>query len=77
MLALSYQLGEQFVHQLRSKSYDVVIDLQGNIKSGLVMGLAKGNRKVGFKAKQAPEWPNTIFSTERFETICSVSLANH
>ncbi len=36
-----------FVKDLRRVRYDCVIDLQGLFKSGMVVGLSKGKRKVG------------------------------
>ena len=36
-----------FVRQLRSVSYDIVIDLQGLLKSALVTRLARGARRIG------------------------------
>ncbi len=36
-----------FVNQVRSREYDLIIDLQGLFKSGLLTGLSKGKRKVG------------------------------
>jgi heptosyltransferase-1 len=37
-----------FVRDLRSRKYDLVIDLHGLFKSGLLTGLARGRRKIGF-----------------------------
>ena len=37
----------RFVRNLRSTHYDLVIDLQGLFKSGILAGLARGGRKVG------------------------------
>ncbi|HDR14729.1 MAG TPA: glycosyltransferase family 9 protein [Desulfobacteraceae bacterium] len=37
----------RFIGRLRSIRYDLVIDLQGLLKSGIVAGLARGRRKVG------------------------------
>jgi heptosyltransferase I len=37
-----------FVKELRSEQYDLVIDMQGLFKSGLLTGLARGRRKIGF-----------------------------
>ena len=37
-----------FSLDLRRTDYDVVLDLQGLLKSGLMVGLARGRRKVGF-----------------------------
>lgn len=38
----------RFVHDLRSCHYDVVLDFQGLLKSGALLRLARGKRKVGF-----------------------------
>jgi lipopolysaccharide heptosyltransferase I len=38
----------RFVRELRSVRYDIAIDLQGLFKSGMIIGLAKAVRKVGF-----------------------------
>ena len=42
-------LGEiiQFLKELRSEEYDLVIDNQGLLKSGLLIGLSRGRRKIG------------------------------
>lgn len=37
-----------FIGDLRSKEYDVVIDFQGLLKSGLLVFLSKGKRKIGY-----------------------------
>ncbi|MDX8431554.1 MAG: glycosyltransferase family 9 protein [Candidatus Algichlamydia australiensis] len=44
-------------------SYDVVFDLQGNCKSGLVTKFAKAKEKVGF-AKPV-EWPNRLVTNRK------------
>jgi heptosyltransferase-1 len=51
---------------LQEKKYDCIFDLQGNIKSGLITSLARGKHKVGFGWKTVPEWPNILFTGERF-----------
>lgn len=38
----------RFLRDLRSQKYDLVIDLHGLFKSGLLTGLARGRRKIGF-----------------------------
>lgn len=42
-----YQEILSFKKELRHDRYDVVIDLQGLLKSGVLVGLSRGNRKVG------------------------------
>ncbi len=36
-----------FVKYLRSRKYDMVIDLQGLLKSGILIGISRGKRKIG------------------------------
>ena len=38
----------RFLRELRAIEYDMVIDLQGLFKSGLLTGLSRGKRKIGF-----------------------------
>ena len=45
-----------FVKDLRRYRYDWVIDLQGLLKSGLLVGLAKGGRKVGMTGAREGAW---------------------
>ena len=52
----------KFRKSLQQPFYDVVFDLQGNMKSGLVTYLARGKNKVGFGWKSVPEWPNLLFT---------------
>lgn len=37
-----------FLHELRSTRYDIAIDFQGLLKSGILIGLARAHRKIGF-----------------------------
>ncbi|MEN8729286.1 MAG: lipopolysaccharide heptosyltransferase I [Desulfuromonadales bacterium] len=46
--------------QLRDEKYDVVLDLQGNSKSGLFTWLSGARKRFGFDASQAREWLNTL-----------------
>lgn len=52
--------------RLQRENYDVAFDLQGNIKSGLLLGLAKAYSKVGFGLKTVPEFPNILFTRQRY-----------
>lgn len=54
-----------FAHELRQQHYDLVFDLQGNIKSGLVCRLARADRKIGFSREHLQEKLNTLFTTEQ------------
>jgi lipopolysaccharide heptosyltransferase I len=37
-----------FLRQLRERRYDIAIDLQGLLKSGIIIGAARAKRKIGF-----------------------------
>jgi heptosyltransferase-1 len=51
-----------FISHLRSKSYDVVIDFQGLLKSGVLTGLSRGACKLGFaKGREG----SSIFLTDK------------
>jgi len=51
-----------FLKELRSYEYDLVIDLQGLLKSGVLVGLSKGKRKIGMGGAREGGW---IFLNER------------
>ncbi|MGD2063133.1 MAG: lipopolysaccharide heptosyltransferase I [Nitrospirota bacterium] len=55
--------------RLRSPGFDLVLDLQGNIKSGVVAGLARARRKVGLPRHICREPQNTWFVGEQAE-VC-------
>lgn len=55
-----------FRKAMRQKEYDVIFDLQGNLKSGLVLQMMQGRRKVGFARDSLPELPNLFFTNERY-----------
>ncbi len=46
--------------------YDLIFDLQGNIKSGFLLNKIRGSTKVGFGLKSVSEWPNALFTSRRF-----------
>jgi heptosyltransferase I len=37
-----------FIRELRSIRYDIAVDFQGLLKSGVIIGLARADRKIGF-----------------------------
>jgi heptosyltransferase-1 len=51
-----------FVRTLRSRRYDMVIDFQGLFKSGILVALCKGNRKIGYDKTREESYR---FLTER------------
>lgn len=57
----------EFRRQISNKNYDVVFDLQGNVKSGLILSQVRSKKKVGFARKFVPEWPNMLFTNIRID----------
>lgn len=57
---------QSFRKRLRQHVYDAVFDLQGNIKSSLILSLTRGKEKIGFSLKSCPEWPNIFFTHFRY-----------
>ncbi len=60
-----------FTHQLKKKSYDLIIDAQGNIKTGLLSLLAKG-KTVGFDSVSIPEWGGHFFYNKKISSSKSL-----
>ncbi len=56
-----------FRKNLREIEYDVVFDLQGNVKSGLATFQARSKHKVGFARGSVSEWPNILFTNHRYQ----------
>lgn len=52
----------RFLRKLRSQRYDLVIDLQGLFRSGLLVGISRGARKMGFSGGREG---SVLFLTER------------
>jgi heptosyltransferase-1 len=59
---------------LRSKTYDLVFDLQGNCKSGLVTFFSKAKKKIGFGRQTVREFPNIFSTNVRFEISKSQNI---
>ncbi len=52
----------RFIKEIRSCRYDLVIDLQGLFKSGILTGLSRGKRKIGMAGAREGGW---LFLNER------------
>jgi len=50
--------------EIRQENYDLVLDLQGLFRSGLVAGLSRAKKKVGFRNARELAW---IFYSDRVE----------
>ncbi|MFN0065622.1 MAG: glycosyltransferase family 9 protein, partial [Chlamydiales bacterium] len=55
-----------FKQELKKVTYDVVFDLQGNIKSGLIVATSRARAKVGFSWSCLPERPSGLFTNVKF-----------
>lgn len=56
------------IRNLRREKYDLIFDLQGNCKSGVITALARGGVKIGFDRRSVREWPNILATHVRFYT---------
>lgn len=65
---------KDFSQLLREENYDVLFDLQGNTKSGLITGLAKAKEKVGLGRKSVAEFPNLLATTRRIDVDPSLQV---
>ena len=54
------------IQTLRSHEYDLIFDVQGNTKSGVITSLARSKEKVGFNWQSAREKLNLLATTRRF-----------
>lgn len=57
----------RFIRALRGAPYDLVLDAQGLLKSGVVAGLARAETKVGLSAPSARESIAAVFYTHRVD----------
>lgn len=53
---LTFKKFIDFFKLIRKKSYDLVIDYQGLLKSGIVVGIVKGRFKLGFENHREGSW---------------------
>jgi heptosyltransferase-1 len=65
---------KEFSELLRLENYDVLFDLQGNTKSGLITGLAKSKEKVGLGRKSVSEFPNLFVTRRHIEIDVSLQV---
>ena len=63
--------GLRTIGLLRREEYDIVLDLQGNSKSGLFTLLSGAPLRYGFNGKAVREWPN-LLATNRWVPLSAV-----
>lgn len=68
----------ELIKSLRRVNYDVLIDLQGNCKSGCVNLFIRAASKHGFSFRNVAEWPNILSTTHRYDlrSIPSIRAKN-
>lgn len=59
---------------IRQENYDVIFDLQANMKSGMLTAIAKGKAKVGYTLGGVSEWPNVLCTNHRIEVPKGISV---
>jgi len=64
----------QFIGELRDTSYDLILDFHALLKSGVLVGLSKGKRKVGFGKGMEHMVQSYRFLNER---VPAVSMEHH
>lgn len=64
----------RLISRLRRKRYDLLFDLQGNCKSGIVTGLARAREKVGFGIRCVREKPNVLSTHIRFDVSRQMNI---
>ncbi len=53
------------VRRLRAGRFDVALDVQGNLKSGLITALTRASLRVGFALRDCRERGNALFTNRR------------
>lgn len=51
--------------RFRKRSFDIVFDFQGNLKSSVLLSLISAETKVGFDKQGVAEWPNLLFTNHK------------
>ncbi|WP_054691135.1 glycosyltransferase family 9 protein [Desulfosarcina cetonica] len=59
----------RFWHDLRDTSYDIIIDFQALLKSGLLVWLARGRRKIGFDKGMQHQEHSYLLLNERVPPV--------
>jgi heptosyltransferase I len=68
---------KESIRRLRKKRYDIVFDIQGNIKSGLITFLAKSSKKIGYASDYVPEWPNLLVTSDKVSPSTKNQLSDY
>lgn len=60
---------QRFFRELRDTHYDIIIDFQSLLKSGVMVWLARGNRKIGFDKGMQHQEHSYLFLNERVPPV--------
>lgn len=52
----------RLVREIRRERFDLVVDFQCNVRSGLAVLLSRGRRRLGFSRHDSPEWGGWLFT---------------
>ena len=67
----------QVIREIQSQSFDITLDLQRHLKSGVLSYLSKSARRIGFHRRDAKEF-NWLFNTEQIPFLgSSTSKLDH
>jgi heptosyltransferase-1 len=55
----------RLVREVRKERFDLVVDFQCNVRSGIAVLLSGGRRSAGFAHPDCPEWGGRIFTGEK------------
>jgi heptosyltransferase-1 len=64
-----WRKARQFLHDLRDTRYDIIIDFQSLLKSGVLVWLARGQRKIGFGKGMQHQEHSYLFLNERLPPV--------
>src|SRR5687768_14813813 len=53
------------VREVRKEKFDLVVDFQCNVRSGLAVLLSGGRRRHGFARRDSPEWGGYLFTNRK------------
>lgn len=64
---IDLKLLKSSIKSLKNSTYDLALDLQGNLKSALILSQIKAFKKVGFDFKSAPEKIASLFVSQKIK----------
>jgi heptosyltransferase-1 len=72
----TWQNVKKSISDLRIREYDAVFDLQGNIKSGLILHFIRAKDKVGFHKNSVAEKGNLLFTNVKIDVEPFLQIQN-